>query len=39
MEEVDLNALKAKILEEIKAGKPLLGKDGALTPMIENIDL
>lgn len=35
--EKDFNELKARILEEIKAGKPLLGKDGALAPMIENI--
>ena len=36
-EEVDFNIFKAQILEEIKAGKPLFGKDGALAPMIENI--
>ena len=36
-EELDFNIFKAQILEEIKAGKPLLGKDGALAPMIENI--
>lgn len=35
--EKDFNELKARILEEIKAGKPLFGKDGALAPMIENI--
>ena len=35
--EVDFNIFKAQILEEIKAGKPLFGKDGALAPMIENI--
>ena len=36
-EEVDFNDFKAQILEDIKAGKPLFGKDGALAPMIENI--
>ena len=36
-EEVDFNIFKAQILEEIKAGKPLFGKDGALAPMTENI--
>ena len=36
-EEVDFNIFKAQILEEIKAGKPLFGKDGAHAPMIENI--
>ena len=35
--EVDFNIFKAQILEEIKADKPLFGKDGALAPMIENI--
>lgn len=35
--EKDFNELKARILEEIKAGKPLFCKDGALAPMIENI--
>ena len=35
--EVDFNIFKAQILEEIKAGNPLFGKDGALAPMIENI--
>ena len=36
-EEVDFNIFKAQILEGIKVGKPLFGKDGALAPMIENI--
>ena len=35
--EVDFNIFKAQILDDIKAGKPLFGKDGALAPMIENI--
>ena len=36
-EEIEFNIFKAQILEDIKAGKPLFGKDGALAPMIENI--
>ena len=36
-EEVDFNIFKAQILEDIKAGNPLFGKDGALATMIENI--
>ena len=35
--EVDFNIFKAQILDDIKAGKPLFGKDGALAPMIENL--
>lgn len=35
--EVDFNELKEQVLEEIKAGKPLFGKDGAFAPMIESI--
>ena len=33
----DLDAFKAKILEHIKAGKPLNGKDGLLTPLIKEV--
>lgn len=33
----DLDAFKAKILEHIKAGKPLNGKDGVLTPLIKEV--
>ena len=29
MEEFDYKAFQAKVLEQIKSGKPLLGKDGA----------
>ena len=32
--EVDFNIFKAQTLEEIKAGKPLFGKDGALAPIV-----
>ena len=35
--EVDFNIFKAQILDDIKEGKPLFGKDGALAPMIENL--
>lgn len=35
--EKDFNEYKAQILEDIKSGKPLFGKDGALAPMIESI--
>lgn len=34
---MDFNELGAQVLEELKAGKPLFGKDGALTPLLENI--
>jgi transposase-like protein len=34
---VDMNELRSQILEEIKAGKPLFGKDGAFAPLLENI--
>ena len=33
----DLDIFKAKILEHIKAGKPLNGKDGVLTPLIREV--
>lgn len=34
---MDFNELGAQVLEELKAGKPLFGKDGALVPLLENI--
>ena len=34
---IDFNELGAQVLEELKAGKPLFGKDGALSPLLENI--
>ena len=37
MEEFDYKAFQAKVLEQIKSGKPLLGKDGAFAPLLENI--
>lgn len=36
-EELDFNALGQQILEQIKAGKPMFGKDGAFAPMLESI--
>ena len=30
-------AFQAKVLEHIKSGKPLLGKDAAFAPLLENI--
>ena len=33
----DFDIFKAKILEHIKAGKPLNGKDGVLTPLIKEV--
>ncbi len=33
----DLDAFKAQILEHIKAGKPLNGKNGVLTPLIAEV--
>jgi putative transposase len=33
----DLDIFKAKILEHIRAGKPLNGKDGVLTPLIKEV--
>lgn len=37
MEEFDYKAFQAKVMEQLKSGKPLLGKDGAFAPMLENI--
>ena len=35
--EKEFNELRAQVLESIKAGKPLFGKDGAFAPLLENI--
>lgn len=35
--ELDFNDLRAQILEDLKTGKPLFGKDGAFAPLLENI--
>lgn len=37
MEEFDYKAFQAQVLEQIKSGKPLLGKGGAFAPLLENI--
>lgn len=37
MEEFDYKSLQAKVLEQIKSGKPLFGKDGAFAPLLENL--
>jgi len=37
MEEFNYKAFQAKVLEQLKSGKPLLGKDGAFAPLLENI--
>lgn len=36
-EELDFNALGKQILVQIKAGKPMFGKDSAFAPMLESI--
>ena len=33
-EEFDFESIKNKAIEQLKAGKPLLGKDGAFCPLI-----
>ena len=37
MEVFDYKSFQAKALEQLKAGKPLLGKDGAFAPLLENL--
>ena len=37
MEDFDCKASQVKVLEQIKSGKSLLGKDGAFAPLLENI--
>ena len=36
-EEFDFESIKNKAIEQLKAGKPLLGKDGAFDPLLESI--
>ena len=36
-EEFDFESIKNKALEQLKSGKPLLGKDGAFAPLLESI--
>lgn len=33
-EEFDFESIKNKAIEQLKAGKPLLGKDGAFAPLL-----
>ena len=37
MEEFNYKEFQSKVLEQLKSGKPLLGKDGAFAPLLENI--
>ena len=36
-EEFDFDSIRKKTIEQLKAGKPLLGKDGAFAPLLESI--
>ena len=36
-EEFDFESIKNNAIEQLKAGKPLLGKDGAFAPLLESI--
>ena len=36
-EEFDFESIKNKAIEQLRAGKPLLGKDGAFAPLLESI--
>ena len=36
-EEFDFESIKNKAIEQLKAGKLLLGKDGAFAPLLESI--
>lgn len=36
-EKFDFESIKNKAIEQLKAGKPLLGKDGAFAPLLESI--
>ena len=33
----DFESIKNKAIEQLKAGKPLLGKDGTFAPLLESI--
>ena len=37
MEELNLDEIRAKALEQLRTGQPLLGKDGAFAPLLESI--
>ena len=34
---IDFEQLKNDVIEQLRAGKPLLGKGGAFTPLLESI--
>lgn len=36
-EEFDFESIKNKAIEQLKADKPLLGKNGAFAPLLESI--
>lgn len=36
-EKFDFESIKNKAIEQLKAGKPLLGKDGGFAPLLESI--
>lgn len=37
MEDFDFKAFQAKVVEQVRSGQPLLGKDGAFAPLLETI--
>ena len=37
MEDFDYKSFQAKVLEQLKAGKPLLDNDGSSVPLLENL--
>ena len=37
MEDFDYKSFQAKATEQLKSGKPLLGKDGAFAPLLKNL--
>jgi hypothetical protein len=37
MGEFDYKAFQSKVLDQIKSGEPLLGKEGAFAPLLENL--
>lgn len=37
MEEFDFKSFQTQALEQLRNGKPLLGKDGVFAPLLENL--
>lgn len=37
MEDFDFKAFQAKVVEQVRSGQPLLGKEGAFAPLLESI--